>query len=117
MLADSPIWAFLDSWQTPNSYSNSFAPLPNGPGIYLLVLATWRDGVLNHQILYVGMSRNVANRFKGHEVKKICQKVFKDDYIKVYFKQCPIDDLRTRERKLIKQFNPPYNLQHRERGV
>lgn len=117
MLADSPIWEFLESWETPNCYSNQFAYLPNGPGVYLLVLATIRDGILDHQILYVGMSRNVAKRLKGHEVKRLCERDFRGDFIKVYFKRCPEPFLRLREQKLIERFNPPYNLQHRRRGV
>lgn len=116
MLKESPIWDFLDSWQTPNCYSSQFAPLPKGSGIYLLVLAFFEDGVLDHRILYVGMSRNIANRFINHEVKKACQRDFPSELIKVYFKRYPSEVLRRRERRLIKQINPPYNLQHRQKG-
>jgi hypothetical protein len=106
-----------EGWLTPNSYSNNFASLPKRPGIYVLVRATWYP-TISHRVLYVGMSTNIAKRLDGHEIKAMCDKEDgKNDYVQVYFKTCPPEALRARERRLIKRFNPPFNLQHRVRGI
>lgn len=119
MLVDSPIWDFLESWRTPNCYSNKYDSLPKSAGVYLLVAAYHTDqGLLAHDVVYVGMSRNIFNRFKQHEVKKACELHYgRRVHIKVYFKRCSANALRRKERNLIKKFNPPFNLQHRVRGV
>jgi excinuclease UvrABC nuclease subunit len=105
-----------EDWLTPNSYGDNYAELPHGAGIYILVRATWRP-VPKFQVLYVGMSTNIAQRLKGHEIKKLCDDCNgATDYVQTYFRAYPKDVLRRRERRLIKAWNPPYNLQHRERG-
>lgn len=105
-----------EDWLTPNSYNDNHAELTTSSAIYLLVRATWSPS-LTHKVLYVGMSTNLAKRFRNHEVKVLCDKKDgKSDYVQVYFKRCPKEALRRRERAFIKAFNPPYNLQHRERG-
>jgi excinuclease UvrABC nuclease subunit len=118
MLKDSPIWDFLEGWKTPDCYSNAYAPLPHTSGVYLLVLATMKDGLLDHEIVYIGQSRNIAKRLTGHNIKKLCQEYYGPKaFIKVYFKHYANGLLRRRERRLIQRFNPPFNLQHRTRGI
>jgi excinuclease UvrABC nuclease subunit len=106
-----------ETWLTPNSYSNNFASLPNGAGVYLLVRATWHPAP-SWEVLYVGQSINIAQRLRGHEIKKLCDRQpIPHSYVQIYFKRVAKQHLRTREKQLIKQLNPPFNLQHRKRGI
>jgi len=109
----------LDKWKTPNTYDgDSFASLPNGCGIYLLVQVQTRDSEFSYRVLYVGQSINIARRLTGHDVKTMCDAwVEKGSYVRVYFRRCSRNELRIREKNLIKLLNPPFNLQHRVRGV
>lgn len=60
------------------------------------------------------MSENLAQRFLNHHVKNHLDQ--KGEYAQIWFKRCPRALLRTRERKLIKKYDPPYNVIHRRWG-
>lgn len=68
----------------------------------------------SYRVLYVGMSKNIAKRLRAHGVLRTCRDRF--NYVQVYFKEFR-GDLRKAERKLIRFFNPPYNLQCRIKGA
>ena len=111
----------LKGWRTPHSYSNDFAPLPNSACVYVFLRPhsvksknTPSGYAIVHELLYVGMSTNLAQRMAAHDLKRSFDR--QRDYVQVWFKRCPKDQLRTRERRLIQKLNPPYNLQHRVRG-
>lgn len=102
----------FDGWFTPNSYANDFREIPDRPGVYLLVAVCVRS--LKALVCYAGMSRNLSKRLENHPVKRLCEARF--DYVKVYFKE-ERSGLRTKEKALIREFNPLYNLQHKMVGV
>lgn len=108
-------------WRTPNSYSNTFASLPSGPGVYALIrpaivkdssTGSGRNIVL--EVLYIGMSTNLSRRFLNHAIKRAFDK--KGEYVQIWFKPCPKHQLRVRERNLIQKYDPPFNIIHRVRG-
>ena len=114
--ADKPAGDRFDpeGWFTERTYSSKrFAPLPNGPGLYVLLDIDISARPFNYKVLYVGMSRNLSKRFNNHEIYQALNRTLD---VFVYFKPHS-EALRESERSLIKQFNPPYNLQHRERGL
>lgn len=109
-------------WKTPNSYSNDFAPLPRSSGVYVILRPVQIKNRKNpsgvgiiHHVLYIGMSINIAQRISQHTIKRELNR--RGDYVQIWFQRVPKHRLRTRERRLIKRYNPPYNLQHRVRGV
>lgn len=67
----------------------------------------------NPQILYIGMSKNLAKRMENHEIKKLIT----DGFFQVWFKLFSETDLRKVEKALIIKYNPPYNIIHRVRGT
>lgn len=112
----------LTGWKTPNTYDgDDLGDLPRGPGVYLLIRtsivqdrsAKWGQRIVRH-VLYVGMSNNVSRRITTHEIIKALAR--KRDFVEVWFKRCPAARLRIREKKLIQEFDPPYNIIHRVRG-
>lgn len=106
----------LSKWKTPDTFDSAlFGSLPRSSGIYLLVHISEAGHSYKHEVMYIGQSVNLAERLRNHEIRKMLNK--RCGYVHVYFRRCPKDRLRTRERKLIKELNPPFNLQHRERGL
>lgn len=105
----------LSKWKTPNTCDEDYGALPKGSGIYLFVWVRWIGTEIKHDILYVGQSTNIAQRMIRHDIKELCEQQY--DYVRVYFRRCPQNKLRTRERNLIRRLNPPFNLQHRVRGI
>ena len=108
-----------DKWLTPNTYSTNFDALPDSSGCYLLVFRSFDRGVLTKKVLYVGMSTNIARRISAHETFRLLRKTFttRTSDVVVYFRRMPGGRIRRAEKRLIKLFAPPFNLQHRQRGV
>jgi hypothetical protein len=115
---DEPIENLLEGWRTPNTYGPEFGALPQSSGLYLLVRTSWANQTTTRQVLYVGMSHNIAQRLRKHEIKQMCDaQDGEHDYVQVWFRSYPRPGLRKRERTLIQELNPSFNLQHRRRGV
>jgi excinuclease UvrABC nuclease subunit len=102
-----------EEWFSPETYKDNFAPLPFGPGIYLFCQIDWNPKPVIFRPLYVGMSRNIALRCRGHEIKSLLPD---DEYIRTYF-QPHNENLREIERQYIRAYNPPFNIIHRPRGI
>jgi len=101
-------------WFTERSYSNqTFEILPSGPGVYVLVDINIDTRPFIYNVLYVGMSSNLSQRFKNHAIYKYLCEIYD---VFIYFKPLK-DQLRDKEKELIWRFNPPFNLQHRRRGI
>jgi excinuclease UvrABC nuclease subunit len=107
---------YQEGWLTPNSYCEDFAPLPEGPGVYLFLNCdiSCETGTITEKVLYVGMSTNVSNRCSSHEIMDMIN--MKYDYVRTYFKSVPVENLRALEKETIQRFNPPFNIVHRKRG-
>lgn len=102
-------------WNTPNSYSKNYSPLLDSPGIYLIVSTNFPLGQLPvWKIQYVGMSQNIKKRMRNHPILNACKNRF--GYVQIYFKTYRTK-LREKEKFLIQVFSPPYNLQHRTKGI
>lgn len=112
--SDKPREFNLNGWFTERCYSSErFAPIPKGPGLYALLDFDVSSQPLTWRVLYIGMSKNIRRRLRTHAIFAELNKVID---VFVYFK--PLNEnLRTTERGLIKKFNPPYNIQHRQRGL
>lgn len=110
------------TWKTEATYGNTF-DVPHGPGIYLIAFRTiilLPKRAVRYKILYVGMSRNLETRVPGHEIiseaKKALRLKPKLTDIVVFFRNHS-KNLREIEKHYIKHFNPPFNIQHRKRGL
>jgi len=122
-----PISSVLEEngWLTPNTYGPYFSKFPRLPGVYLFLfseLNRLKESFPSEQVLYVGMSIDIKRRQNGHEVYR---QIFEDLFPTYgnffhcarYFKIIDRDNLRKEEASLIKKYNPPYNLIHRQKGV
>lgn len=109
----SPAFQFYPKdWKTPRTYTNP-CEVPQRGGVYAFVnVEVWPT--ITYEVLYVGMSKNLAFRTRKHEVLALINKKYGDVF--VYFQEHAAN-LRQIERDLIERLNPRYNLQHRRRGV
>lgn len=107
-------------WKTPNTYDNCYSPPIDGAAVYLFLLHArdTTDGFHDFDsaiVAYVGMSRRLQQRWAGHEVLREIQSI--GNYVQQWFLPTRRADLRTNEAILIKKFDPPWNIQGRERGI
>jgi|GEM_PF-2339160 len=108
----------LEGWQTPHTYSNHFAPIPDAAGVYaLVVFPDFLEFKAPPVIGYVGKSRHLCRRLAGHPVVRLITKEDPDCIVQQWFLELAADRITTAEVDLIRRFNPPYNLQHRCRGL
>lgn len=103
-----------DGWRSPDTYCNYFEPITSDPAVYLFLLH--RRGEYDKAfVAYVGMSIKLNQRMRGHP---ILVELNADDYWPMrWFKPTPKPELRDVERKYITQFNPPWNIVGRPKGV
>ncbi len=97
----------INNWYTPNGWDNSFKPLPDKEGVYVIVLVELYDPRNNPEAVYVGRSMSLVNRLKGHPVINVLTPMFPDHHVIVYFKTCNnSDELET---ELIHSLDPKIN--------
>lgn len=100
-------------WDTPQSPFGYCEP-PKIPAVYMFIMLD-KNFFEKCVVGYVGMSRQIGNRFNNHpkfnEMKKL------DYHIMRYFLPVPDCELRDRERGLIQRFDPPWNIQGRSVGL
>jgi hypothetical protein len=100
-------------WGTPQSPFGYCKP-PNIPAVYIFVMLD-KNLYEKCAIAYVGMSRQIGERFtnhpKFHEISKL------DYHLMRYFLPVPQDELRSLERDLMQRFNPPWNIQGKVAGI
>lgn len=103
-----------DDWQSPDTYSKFFAPVTDGPAVYLFTLHD-RTDCQRALVAYVGMATRLCRRFAAHEVLRELRAT--DYWVMRWFKSTPIAYLRARERRYIGQFDPRWNIIGRRRGI
>lgn len=103
-----------DGFKSPDTYSQYYAYPIDGPAVYAFVVID-TDTYLNGLVAYVGMSRNLEQRWISHPVLPMISRP--GFHVKRWFKPVAKDDLRRIEREYIQRFDPPWNLQGRKRGV
>lgn len=96
----------LYDWVTPNTYNNNFEYPPPRCGVYIIVTSWWINKDRGYKVLYVGQSKNLKNRYENHEVIKRAYEEY--DYVQFYFMEC--DNHVEEEKKLIKKYQPLYNI-------
>lgn len=96
-------------WYTPNTYDTNFMPPPSKPGVYLITLPDFENGILVSEILYVGSAKRLKERYKSHEVLSKAKE--RHGYVQFYFRV--EDDYMRVEKQLIKTIQPRYNTQWR----
>lgn len=94
-------------WKTANSFDLNFGYPENRCGVYLLVKTDldYINKKINHEILYVGSSKKLKQRYNSHEVLRELKEKY--DYIQFYFKYTKNHIIE--EYKLIKKLKPKYN--------
>ena len=103
-----------EGWRTPDTYSNDFAQITNRSAVYLFLLIN-QDGYDKAMVAYVGMSTKLLQRLTGHS---ILAEIDTPGYWPMrWFKPVAAKDLRSVEAKYITQFDPPWNVIGRPRGV
>lgn len=100
---------YLDDWHTPNCYSDAIDP-PDKSGVYLIVKhdGLFTNGNLNKDIIYIGSSKNLLNRFRSHEVYKIARALLPDAHINFYFRE--VESFKEYEKELIQKISPAINV-------
>lgn len=96
-------------WHTPNTYDSNFCSVPETSGVYLLVapLVDYVSKEIFYNILYVGSAKNLAQRYKGHEVLRLLKEVY--GYVQFYFRNEV--NYRSEEKELIRLIQPKFNKQ------
>lgn len=107
-------------WHTPDTYGNEYESPKNQSAVYLFLLHGWVDDEDFHDfgkaiVAYVGMSARLKQRWQTHNVLRDLRASGR--YIQRWFQPVPKVDLRERELILIKEYEPPWNIQGRKRGV
>lgn len=102
-----------DGWRTPNTYGRDYGQITNIPAVYLFNIMDM-DGWA-HMVAYVGMSTNLQQRITGHPI--LSEITVPGRYVQTWFKPTPRDQLRQVERSYIQQFNPPWNIVGKKRGL
>lgn len=101
---------YSHEWYTPNTYDANFKTPPESPGVYLFyAFEKYSDIGLNGQIVYIGSTKNLAQRKCRHEVLRMIHRHYR--YIQFYFREIPTD-FKDIERTLIQVVKPIYNTQH-----
>lgn len=101
---------YSHEWYTPNTYDPNFKVPPESPGVYLLyAFRTCQDIGHIGEIVYIGSSKNLAQRKCRHEVLRMIHRHY--HYIQFYFREIATD-YKDIERTLIQVVKPKYNTQH-----
>lgn len=99
-----------EEWFTPNSYSNDYGNPPKASGVYLLIHCDFDymhpEKEQKNKILYIGSSKNLSKRYKGHDVLRKLEDKF--GYIRFYFKETP--NFTQEEKRLIRLIKPEFNI-------
>jgi excinuclease UvrABC nuclease subunit len=118
-----------DGWRTPDTYLNDkYGSFPDAPGVYIFVLSeiscVENERRMSKKMVYVGMARNLRKRQQSHEVFaaissdiRHINKGFSWIYIIRWFRPCESSQLRAEEKRLIRLYDPSYNLIHRKVGL
>lgn len=100
-----------DKWLTPNTYNRNFSQPPKEPGVYLLVVVNYDllQKSASYDIVYVGSSYNLKQRYGRHEVLRFLSEIH--DYVQFYF--MVDENYKETEKQLIRQIQPKHNTQWR----
>lgn len=109
LFCNGEIFCQEHEWKTPNTYNNNFAEPPEKPGIYVFVVYVEPNDRGN--IVYIGSSVNLSNRYHGHRAKIFLYEQYW--YVRFYFKET--ENFKEEEKRLIQKFQPKFNIQHKGR--
>lgn len=101
-----------EGWRTPNTYDETFAPIPNRSGIYTLVVHE-RLLLTDPFVGYVGKSSNLRQRLTAHPVVSEFGRRLPDCFIQRWFLTLPQNVIASAEIAAIRRFNPRANSQHK----
>lgn len=113
MAKDQKKFVFIESeWKTNRTYNKNYSEIPRAPGVYLLVKTEidLKTGEQRYEILYVGSSKDLKQRYGRHEVLRILTEIY-DGEVRFYFKQ--EENYLSVEKWLIKQTKARFNKQWR----
>ena len=114
---------YQDGWRTPPSYGPAKygADIPAASGVYLFALIPIgyeRRHPKPFDVAYVGKSLNLKKRHEGHAMLRVIRSTVPHfTYVDLWFKTLPSSILTGEEIKLIRHYNPSFNIQHRVRGI
>ncbi len=97
------------TWFTPNSYDKDFRPVPDSPGVYVIIAYVSRGMIYKKVgIVYVGSAINLRVRYEKHEVLRHCKVIY--DYVQFHFRE--EINFREVEKKMIQLIRPKFNIQY-----
>lgn len=107
-------------WRTPSTYDNRDYGCPQPlPGIYLF--AVFPPPLYHPEahalIAYVGKSLKISRRIAQHSVLRAILAEAPEAYVQPWFQHLPAEHIGEVEVEAIKKYNPPFNIQHRRRGL
>ena len=109
---NAPAFQFIsEDWFTPHTWGLNYKEPPKSSGVYLVVhpVVSYKPRKIDWQILYIGSSKNLHERYEGHEVIRLLGEVY--GYVRFYFKE--EQHYRAVEKKLIGLIQPRFNRQWR----
>lgn len=107
-------------WHTPDTY-DVWCDLPTDePAVYLFFVygCEPKYGTPDFErafVGYVGMSKRLKRRWACHPTLREIDR--QSPYLQRWFLRTDVGELRAKERALIEEFDPPWNIQGRSKGV
>lgn len=97
-------------WKTNRTYDDNFSMIPKKSGVYLLVNSILSKDLqsISHEILYVGSSQNLNERYNKHSTFRVLKQVY-GDTVRFYFKET--DKYLEEEKVLIRKTQARFNKQ------
>ena len=117
-MAQVEIFTFKTSnWRTPNTMDVNYKDVPCGSGVYMITKTHLVGGDIHNDVLYVGSSMDLFNRYKSHgTLNKLKRKYERFDppnnvIVRFFFMEC--NNILEVEKSLIYALQPKYNKQWR----
>ena len=104
-------------WKTPDTYCKCFECPDEFSAVYLFLMVPLDELGMKDApcaIAYVGMSKNLSQRWCGHPILKEIRR--DDHYVQRWFLRCEEPELRKLEADLIATLNPLWNISGKRRG-
>lgn len=102
-----------DGWLSPDTYAKHYCDLGQFSAVYIFTIS---DVMLERSLIaYVGMSENLKGRITSHNILpelRLSQYV-----VMTWFQKHPVENLRMVEDGYIQNFDPPWNILGRKRGI
>lgn len=102
-----------DGWTSPDTYAKHYCDVGKFSAVYLFTIS---DVMFERSLVaYVGMSESLKGRITSHNILPELRN--SQHIVMTWFQKHPVEKLRLIEAGYIKDFDPPWNIIGRKRGI